>query len=195
MSVRFSMPRGPMQDQVQLTLRDPPAGISIQDVRSPGQRDVLLRADAEKVKPGLKGNLIIDASVERTVNPKNGKAAAKKRRFPWAVCRPYHLRSWHKATSSPLKKSVFRFQGRRRHACRGHVFAGIHMPTASVGMAPVLFQGAATDCVSLALLRRKGRYGTPLGVRSVVAKWGDGQKNAFKQGVSAGIMAGELERA
>ena len=78
-SVRFSLPRGPLLDQVQLTLRDPPAGISLQNVSLAwDSATLLLRADAGKVKPGLKGNLIIDASVERTVNPKNGKSPAQQ---------------------------------------------------------------------------------------------------------------------
>ncbi len=82
-SVRFSMPRGPLLDKVQLTLHDPPAGISLQNILlDQDSATVLLRADAEKLKPGLKGNLIIDASVERTVNPANGKGQAAKRLIP-----------------------------------------------------------------------------------------------------------------
>ena len=82
-SVRFSMPRGPVLDKVQLTLHDAPAGISVQNMSlTQDSATVLLRADAEKLKPGLKGNLIIEASVERTVNPKNGKSPAQKRLVP-----------------------------------------------------------------------------------------------------------------
>ena len=79
-SIRFSMPRGPQLEKVQLTLHDAPAGVSIQDVSlAQDNTTIVFRTDAEKLKPGLKGNLIIDASVERTVNPKNGKAKAQKR--------------------------------------------------------------------------------------------------------------------
>ena len=82
-SVRFSLPRGPMLEQLQLTLRDPPAGISLQNVSLAwDSATLLLRADAGKVKPGLKGNLIIDAAVERTVSPKNGKSSPNKRLVP-----------------------------------------------------------------------------------------------------------------
>jgi Bacterial pre-peptidase C-terminal domain len=82
-SVRFSMPRGPQLDKVQLTLHDAPAGISVETISlAQDSATVLLRADAEKLKPGLKGNLIIDASVERTVNPKNGKSTAQKKLAP-----------------------------------------------------------------------------------------------------------------
>jgi hypothetical protein len=82
-SVKFSMLRGPQMEKVQLTLRDAPAGISVQNVSlAQDGATVVLRADAEKLKPGLKGNLIIDASVERTVTPPNGKAKANKRIVP-----------------------------------------------------------------------------------------------------------------
>ncbi len=82
-SVRFSMPRGPLLDQVRLTLHDPPAGISIQSISLAQDRaTVVLQADAEKLKPGMKGNLIIDASVERTVTSGNGKTQANKRLIP-----------------------------------------------------------------------------------------------------------------
>jgi hypothetical protein len=77
------MARGPLLDKVQLTLHDAPAGISLQDVSlAQDSATIILRADAGKLKPGLKGNLIIDASVERTVNPAKGKAQAGKRVVP-----------------------------------------------------------------------------------------------------------------
>ena len=76
-------PRGPLMDQVQLTLRDPPAGISLQNVSlARDSATLLLQADAGKVKPGMKGNLIIDAAVERTANPKSGKSPGNKRVIP-----------------------------------------------------------------------------------------------------------------
>ena len=85
-SLQFSLPRGPMLEKVQLALNDPPEGISVQNV-SPAQESVtlLLHADADKVKPGQKGNLIIDASVERTVNPASGTQPANKRRVSLGV--------------------------------------------------------------------------------------------------------------
>ena len=43
----------------------------------------MLHADVEKVKPGLKGNLIVDAFTERTMDPSgDGKQPANKRRVP-----------------------------------------------------------------------------------------------------------------
>jgi hypothetical protein len=81
--VRVSLPSGPLMGQVQLALSDPPEGISIESV-SPVREGaaIVFRADPAKVKPGLKGNLIVDAFVERTLGPGNGKPQANRRRFP-----------------------------------------------------------------------------------------------------------------
>jgi hypothetical protein len=82
--VRFSLPRGPLMNQVQLALSDPPEGISIQNVSSSKEGIILLlHADVGKVKPGLKGNLIIDAFTERIQDPGgDGKQPVNKRRIP-----------------------------------------------------------------------------------------------------------------
>jgi hypothetical protein len=51
---------------VQLALNDPPEGVTIQSVSpAPNGVSVVLRANAGKARPGLKGNLILDAFVER----------------------------------------------------------------------------------------------------------------------------------
>jgi hypothetical protein len=78
--VRLFAPRVPFMNQVQLALSEPPEGIAIENV-SPAREGVaiLLRADAEKVAPGLKGNLILDAFIERTFGP---AGAQRKRRIP-----------------------------------------------------------------------------------------------------------------
>jgi hypothetical protein len=82
-SLQFSMPRGPLMEKVQLTLRDPPAGISVENISlTAGGATVRLRTDAEKLKAGLKGNLILDAAVERTVNSPNAKSQTRKRLVP-----------------------------------------------------------------------------------------------------------------
>ena len=79
-SVRFSMPRGPQLEKVQLTLHDAPAGVTIQDILlTEDGATIVFQTDEKKLKPGLKGNLIVEASVERTVNSKKGKAKAQKR--------------------------------------------------------------------------------------------------------------------
>ena len=75
-----------MFENVQLALYNPPQGISVQNV-SPAQDSLtlLLHADADKVEPGQKGNLIIEASTERTFNPGGGTQPANKRRVSLGV--------------------------------------------------------------------------------------------------------------
>ncbi len=64
--VRVAAPVGGQASSIKMTLSEPPEGVTIQDVTSvPGAINILLRADAAKVKSGLKGNLIVDAAIER----------------------------------------------------------------------------------------------------------------------------------
>jgi hypothetical protein len=80
-TLQFSGPRGPTAEQMQLALKDSPDGITIQKVSTAAEGITLvLQADAEKVKPGQKGNLLIEAFVERAANPDKGKPTTKKRR-------------------------------------------------------------------------------------------------------------------
>lgn len=60
--------------EAQLELSDPPDGITIDKV-TPQDRNltVTLRADAEKAKPGLRGNLIVNTFRKRTETNKEGK--------------------------------------------------------------------------------------------------------------------------
>jgi hypothetical protein len=69
-----------LADSLRLELDQPPEGITIQDVET--VRDgvaIILRADAAKVKVGLKGNLIVDAYMERAANPGTTPQAARRR--------------------------------------------------------------------------------------------------------------------
>ena len=69
-------------DTIRLELNQPPEGIAIQDVET--VRDgvaIVLRADAAKVKAGLKGNLIVDAYMERAANP-DARQPTVRRRVP-----------------------------------------------------------------------------------------------------------------
>ncbi|MEI7731705.1 MAG: hypothetical protein WCO56_19190 [Verrucomicrobiota bacterium] len=59
--LRFSLPTGPLVNQVQFELSEPPDGISITEASA---TENLLQTDAAKIKPGYKGNLIIQASAE-----------------------------------------------------------------------------------------------------------------------------------
>jgi len=63
-----------------LQLSDPPDGISIGDISPTADGAAIsFKADAAKVKPGLKGNLIVEAFTEKTPPPVDGKTPAKNR--------------------------------------------------------------------------------------------------------------------
>jgi hypothetical protein len=64
--------------QPQFRLSDPPEGISIQSVSpAPNGTAITFKADPAKLKPGLKGNLIVEAFTERTPPAVNGKTPEK----------------------------------------------------------------------------------------------------------------------
>jgi hypothetical protein len=70
------MPARRVAEDVQFSLNQAPEGITVGSVaQSRTGLEVTLKADA-KVKPGLKGNLILEAYVERNVNAK--QAARRK---------------------------------------------------------------------------------------------------------------------
>jgi hypothetical protein len=83
-TVRVGLPVETVAGKVVLELTDPPEGIAIASVTAIREgTEVLLRCDAAKVKPGLKGNLILNGFVEREAAPGNDKApAAARRRVP-----------------------------------------------------------------------------------------------------------------
>ncbi len=83
-SVKFAVPKSTPLDRVQLALRNPPEGISIQKTaRSGAGIEILIQTDAAKVKAGQKGNLILTAAAKRPSpagnksKPLNPKAAAQ----------------------------------------------------------------------------------------------------------------------
>lgn len=80
-TLHFTGPRGPMLEQMGAVLKDPPEGITMEKA-TPAQDglDVLLHADADKVRVGQKGNLLVDVFVERAPPAEKGKPAAGKRR-------------------------------------------------------------------------------------------------------------------
>jgi hypothetical protein len=79
--LHFIGPHGPMVKTLQWSLSEPPDGLSIQKA-TPTEVgvDIVLRADAARLKPGWKGNAILEASVERVPQNQNAKAknAAKR---------------------------------------------------------------------------------------------------------------------
>ncbi len=76
--VRLLAPIKSLPQNIKLILNEPPEGITIEGV-TPGREglNIILRADASKVKPGTKGNLIVDAFFEGA--PPAKKAAQARR--------------------------------------------------------------------------------------------------------------------
>jgi hypothetical protein len=72
--VQIRMPGAGARGEVQIELSDPPEGIVVDKVsRIDRGVAVVLRGDAAKAKPGLRGNLIANAFQKRTDTTKDGK--------------------------------------------------------------------------------------------------------------------------
>jgi len=79
--IRVAMPLPRAFQKFELELTDPPDGITLGEVSiSQNGAEFALQADAAKAKAGLRGNLIVTVSGERTQQP--NQAAAARRRFP-----------------------------------------------------------------------------------------------------------------
>ncbi len=77
---QLAIPDRPKLDDVQVELNNPPDGVSIlRMIRGPGGLVMLFTADAETAKGGLKGNLILNVYVERTVPGRNGRPGSKRK--------------------------------------------------------------------------------------------------------------------
>ncbi len=86
----FVPPR--FQKGMQLALNDPPEGISIQSVTP--KRDgvfLVLRAQADKAKPGLKGNLILDAFREPPPDPADAKKPRRRQPLGTLPAIPFEI--------------------------------------------------------------------------------------------------------
>jgi hypothetical protein len=81
-----------LQSETQLALSDPPEGITIQKVTA--DRDkliVLVSVQADKVKPGLKGNLILDAFRDVAANPGAGVLKARRQSMGTLPAVPFEV--------------------------------------------------------------------------------------------------------
>ena len=77
---QLAIPNRANLNDVGVALSDPPDGISIVRVtQGPGGMVILLSADAEMAKPGLKGNLIFNVFVERMMPGRNGRPGTRRR--------------------------------------------------------------------------------------------------------------------
>jgi len=68
--IRVGLPGPRVAERAQFELSNPPEGIAIQGT-SPARDgvEIVLQTDAAKVKPGLKGNLIINGYAPRAAEP------------------------------------------------------------------------------------------------------------------------------
>ena len=77
---QLAIPNRPNLAEISVELSEPPDGISIiRSVRGPGGLVMLISADAEMAKPGLKGNLILNVFRERETPGKKGRPGTKRR--------------------------------------------------------------------------------------------------------------------
>jgi Bacterial pre-peptidase C-terminal domain len=79
-TVQVGFQAAKMAGQIQFELSNPPEGVSLQGTTTDqAGLEITLQTDAAKIKPGLKGNLIINAYVLR--DPPKDKAAKNKNKF------------------------------------------------------------------------------------------------------------------
>jgi hypothetical protein len=72
--LRVAMSVSPGAGPIQVELSDPPEGVAVDNVLANEKGlTVVLRGDAEKAKKGLRGNLIANASQQRTITEKDGR--------------------------------------------------------------------------------------------------------------------------
>jgi hypothetical protein len=81
--VRIGTSRGLFAATAQLELSEPPEGLAVQGI-SPGRDglEITLQSDAAKVKPGLKGNLIVNVFAAGAPASANQKTPVNRRRTP-----------------------------------------------------------------------------------------------------------------
>jgi hypothetical protein len=77
--LRLALPPGQAGNQIQLALNDPPDGIGIADVSQAGGFLMVRFSADRKVKPGLAGNLIVEASA---IKPSGASDPQPKNRRP-----------------------------------------------------------------------------------------------------------------
>ena len=81
--IQVTLPPNSLIEKVQYELSDPPEGVELKEIL-PGQNgtEIVLECDAVKAKPGLRGNLIVNISGERTPPTTNGRPPANRQRVP-----------------------------------------------------------------------------------------------------------------
>jgi hypothetical protein len=76
--VKVRTPGVQFTNNFQLELSDPPDGITIQTISAVGtEAEITLHSDAQKIKPGVKGNLIVNVMAKRPQQPARAGAPAR----------------------------------------------------------------------------------------------------------------------
>jgi len=84
--VQVGVPTSTLAGSLRLELSEPPEGIAIKEVSPAGRgTEIVLQSDAAKVKPGQKGNLIVQAFVARAPAPGKAKPQASRPRVAAAT--------------------------------------------------------------------------------------------------------------
>jgi len=82
-TVQIYLPLGQYASSLRVALNDPPEGITIQNATPrPDGIAIVLHADAAKVKPGLRGNLIVESLFERPNTPGQRPQPSSQRTSP-----------------------------------------------------------------------------------------------------------------
>ncbi len=81
--VKVRTPGVQFTNNFQLELSDPPDGISIANISAIGtETEITLHSDAKKIKPGVKGNLIVNVLAKRPQQPARAGAPARGNQSP-----------------------------------------------------------------------------------------------------------------
>ena len=87
--VRIQTAAGPLLEKVHLTLNDPPAGLSLAEVRPEADgMTLILSADGNVLEPGYTDNLIVAADMAAEDAPGRGAGTKKKGRVALGVLPP-----------------------------------------------------------------------------------------------------------
>lgn len=84
--VRVAAPFGRAASRVHCVLNEPPDGITIEDTGATrGNLNFTVKADPAKVKPGLRGNLIVDIMIDPAEDGGSVRPRAQKRAVRWGT--------------------------------------------------------------------------------------------------------------
>jgi hypothetical protein len=92
--VRMGVPAGTFFEPVHVELDEPPEGITVQkETPGPEGTEIVLHSDRAKVKPGLKGNLILNAFAAKSQESGTPKPQASQRPTPLGMlpALPYEI--------------------------------------------------------------------------------------------------------